>query len=122
MEIRVTRRRLLLPLLLIVPLTLGAFVWQSERLRTSIELFSQVVQLVEKTALDSLPQDEIYRRAARGLIAEMNDPYAAILSPEELSAFERNSLGNRYAGTGITIRSLGGYITAIRVNPTGPPH
>lgn len=116
------RRRLLWSVSLILPLALGAFAWQSARLRASIELFSQVVKLVETTALDSLPQDEIYRRAARGLISEMNDPYAAILSPEELSAFERNSLGNRYAGTGITIRSLGGYITAIRVNPTGPAH
>lgn len=122
MEYRVNRRRLLWSVVLLLPVSVGAFVWQSERLRTSIELFSQVVQLVETTALDSLPQDEIYRRAARGLISEMNDPYAAILSPEELSAFERNSLGNRYAGTGITIRSLGGYITAIRVNPTGPAH
>ena len=116
------RRRLAWSLVLALPVALGAFVWQSERLRASIELFSQVVRLVETTALDSLPQDEIYRRAARGLIKEMGDPYAAILSPEELASFERNSLGNRYAGTGITIRNLRGQITALRVNPAGPAH
>lgn len=114
------RRRLAWTVALALPLALGAFVWQSERLRASLELFSQVVRMVETTALDSLPQDEIYERAARGLIKEIGDPYAAILSPEELASFERNSLGNRYAGTGITIRNLRGQITALRVTAGGP--
>lgn len=114
------RRRLAWTAALAVPLLLGAFAWQSARLRESLELFSQVVRLVETTALDSLPPEEIYRRAARGLIKELNDPYAAILSPEELSSFERNSIGNRYAGTGITIRALRDTVVALRVNPGGP--
>lgn len=116
-----TRRRLWALSVLLLPLGVGAFVVAlSPKIRASIELFNQVYQLVSTTAVDSLPDDELYERAARGLIAELNDPYAALLSPKDRASFDRNSLGNRYAGTGMTIRSVGGRVTAFRVFPGWP--
>lgn len=86
----------------------------------SLDLFNQVFQLVEHTAVDSIPQDSLYQLAARGLITEIGDPYAGILSPEQRAAFERNQLGNRYAGTGMTIRNALGAVTAYRIFPGSP--
>lgn len=87
---------------------------------SSRDLFGQVLGLVAQTAVDSLPLDSLYERAARGLIAELKDPYAALLSPAEQAAFQRNSLGNRYAGIGATVRSQGDHVTLYRVNGDSP--
>jgi carboxyl-terminal processing protease len=108
-------------LALLLPVGLGAFALAaSPRLRQSIELFNQVYHLVSTTAVDSLSEADLYERAARGLIRELNDPYAALMSPKDRASFERNSLGNRYAGTGMTIRSTSGKVTAYRVFPGSP--
>lgn len=115
------RRRPLALVAVIVPVALIAFlVGASSHVAPSVDLFNQVFRLVATTALDSLPQDKLFELAARGLVHEIKDPYADILSPEERAAFERNALGNRYAGTGMTIRSSRGAVTAFRVFPDSP--
>ncbi len=115
------RRRTIAITALLLPVALGAFLVESSpKVRASIDLFNQVFQLVEHTAVDSLPEDKLYELAARGLIAELHDPYADLLSPEQRAAFERNALGNHYAGTGMTIRSHRGKVTAYRVFANSP--
>ncbi|MBL0177812.1 MAG: PDZ domain-containing protein [Gemmatimonadetes bacterium] len=79
------------------------------------ELLGQVFSIIANTAVDSIPVDSLYERAARGLIASLNDPYAAILSPDEQARFQRQSIGNRYAGIGALVRSQGGHVTLYRV-------
>ncbi len=78
-------------------------------------LFSQVLDLVSRTALDSLPADAIFEKAAKGLVAQLNDPYASLLSPDDLARFQRNAIGNRYGGIGATVRSQGDRVTLYRV-------
>ena len=87
----------------------------SPRPENSAALFSQVLDLVSRTALDSLGSDVIFEKAAKGLVAQLNDPYASLLSPEDLARFQRNALGNRYAGIGATVRSQGDRVTLYRV-------
>ncbi|HQW66978.1 MAG TPA: PDZ domain-containing protein, partial [Gemmatimonadales bacterium] len=84
------------------------------------ELLSQVFNIIVNTAVDSVPADSLYERAARGLIASLNDPYAAILSPDEQARFQRQSIGNRYAGIGAYVRSTGGHVTLFRVFDGAP--
>lgn len=84
------------------------------------DLFGQVLGLVAQTAVDSLPLDSLYERAARGLVSQLNDPYAALLSPKEIADFQRNSLGNRYAGIGATVRSQSDRVTLYRVYGDSP--
>lgn len=112
-----TRRSpLLLPLLtLLVTAPLAAQTRSTPR-----ELFGQVFGMIAETAVDSLPVDSLYERAARGLVAQLNDPYAALLSPKEIADFQRNSLGNRYAGIGAQIRSQGQHVTLFRVYSDAP--
>lgn len=115
------RRRNLAIAALFIPVALGGFLLgHSARLRESIDLFNQVFRLVSETAVDSLPEDELYTLAARGLVRELGDPYADVLSPKDRASFERNSIGNRYAGTGMTIRSNRGKVTAYRVFEGSP--
>lgn len=84
------------------------------------ELLGQVLGIVAQTAVDSLPMDSLYEKAARGLIAELKDPYAAILSPEEQARFQRQALGNRYAGIGALVRSQNNLVTLFRVYAGSP--
>jgi carboxyl-terminal processing protease len=116
----VRRRSLAVPVLLL-PVILGAFfAGKSVKVRESMDLFNQVFQLISTTSVDSLPEDELYEMAARGLIRQLGDPYADLLSAEQRASFERNSIGNRYAGTGMTIRSHRGKVTAFRVFANSP--
>lgn len=112
------RRTLLIVLLLSGAGTLPA---QTGTTRANpANLFSQVLELVSRTALDSLPTDVIFEKAARGLITQLGDPYASLLSPEDLARFQRNTLGNRYAGIGATVRSQSDRVTLYRVNEGTP--
>ncbi len=109
--------------LLIVLLLSGADALPAQTVSTRqnpANLFSQVLDLVSRTALDSLGPDVIFEKAARGLVTQLGDPYAALLSPEDLARFQRNTLGNRYAGIGATVRSQGDRVTLYRVNEGTP--
>lgn len=115
------RRRTLAITALMLPVALGGFlIGANAKVRESLDLFNQVFRLVAETSLDSLPDEELYTRAARGLVRELEDPYADLLSPAQRASFERNSIGNRYAGTGMTIRSHRGRVTAYRVFEGSP--
>ncbi len=114
-------RRSLTIAIITAPVALIAFLaGATTRSHDSVDLFNQVLRLVARTAVDSVPVDSLYQLAARGLVHEIGDPYADILSPAERAAFDRNQLGNRYAGTGMTIRTTGGVVTAYRVFAGSP--
>ena len=47
-------------------------------------LFETVMAHVRDYHVDSLGEPELYRRAADGLLAKLHDPYAALLSGQDL--------------------------------------
>ena len=83
--------------------------------RDGARLLDQVMARLQREAIDSISQDEIYERAARGLVRQIDDPYAALFSPEELARFSRESLGNSYGGVGLLIEDQDGTIVVTRV-------
>lgn len=103
-----------------LPLAAGAFFQQSKDPADGARLFSQVLQRVEENAVDSLSRAAIFERAARGLVKQLNDPYADLYSPEELASFQRNTLRNNYGGVGMQIESQEGVIVVARVFPNTP--
>ena len=105
---------------LTLPLVGGAFFQQARGPADGARLFSQVLQRVEESAVDSLERAELFERAARGLVKQLNDPYADLYSPEELAAFQRNTLRNNYGGVGMQIENQEGAITVARVFPNTP--
>ena len=103
-----------------LPLVAGAFLLQSQQPVDGARLFAQVLSRIESNAVDSLDRGAIYERAARGLIKNLNDPYADLYSPEELASFQRQTLRNNYGGIGMVIESQEGAIIVSRVFPNTP--
>jgi carboxyl-terminal processing protease len=81
-------RWLLLPFVLFL---LGAGIWllrrpaatPGEPAAAGTKLFAQVFAKVKTAAVDPVEDQELYRRAAAGMIEELDDPYAVLLLPGE---------------------------------------
>ena len=106
--------------LLGLPLVGGAFIRQSQQAVDGARLFTQILQRIEDNAVDSLTRSAIYEKAARGLVKNLQDPYADLYSPEELAAFQRNTLRNDYAGLGMQIRQQEDLVVIEQVFPHTP--
>ena len=113
-----SRKRFLFALAL-VPLFAGGFVAQQRSTRDSARLLDQVLGIVANRFVDSLDEAALYEKAARGLVHELNDPYSVLLSPKELSSFNAQTNGH-YAGIGMEIAEVGGFIEVQRVFPHTP--
>jgi carboxyl-terminal processing protease len=106
--------------LLALPLVGGAFIKQSKEPADGARLFAQILQRIEDNAVDSLSRSAIYEKAARGLVKNLQDPYADLYSPEELASFQRNTLRNDYAGLGMQIRQQDDQVVIEQVFPNTP--
>ena len=106
--------------LVFLPVMAGAFLLQARGVPEGARLFGQVFQRVQEAAVDSLAANALYEKAARGLVKNLNDPYADLYSPEELRSFQRNNLGNNYGGVGMSIESQDGLITVGNIFPNTP--
>ena len=114
------RRRLItISALLALPLFAGAFVVQERAALSSARLFDQVLTLVGERFVDSLGTREIYERAARGLVEQLNDPYSELYTPKQLEAFNTTT-GGFYGGVGMLIEDQEGSIIISRVYPHTP--
>lgn len=86
----------------------------------SARLFGDVFDRVRTAALDSLSESQLYEKAARGLVRQLNDPYADLYSAEELARFRRNQLGADYAGLGMGIEQQAQRVMVTTVFPGSP--
>jgi carboxyl-terminal processing protease len=84
----------------------GGDVYQQAR------LFETVLEHVRDYHVDSLGEPELYRRAADGLLAELRDPYAALLSGKDLEKHVERTTGD-YAGIGLLVDARNGWITVV---------
>ncbi len=115
------RIRSFLPVgLLMIPAVAGGWILHDLAPADGAKMFAQVMSLVKSNAIEPLTEDEVYQNAARGLVEEMGDAYADLYSPEEIAAFNRESLGNAYGGLGMLIESQEGVVTVTRVFPGTP--
>jgi carboxyl-terminal processing protease len=106
--------------MIMIPGLAGGWMLRSNLPEGGPRLFAQVLQIVGRDAIGELSEDEVYRRAARGLVERLDDQYAELYSPEELARFSREQLGSDYGGLGIQIEDQGGLITVTRVFPNTP--
>jgi carboxyl-terminal processing protease len=83
-------RKIVLASIVALPLVAGGFVLQSRVVRGGQALLDQVLQLVNERYVDTLDACQLYEKAARGLVKELNDPYSELLAPKELKAFTTN--------------------------------
>jgi carboxyl-terminal processing protease len=114
-----TRKKFILGLVIAAPIVVGGFEIQERSAQNGLRLFQQVIAIVNERYVDSLGPGALYERAARGLVAELKDPYAELYTPKDLEAFNQNT-GGFYAGTGMTIEQHDGWTTVARVFPNTP--
>ena len=84
----------------------GGDVYQQAR------LFETVMAYVRDYHVDSIAEPELYRRAADGLLANLHDPYAALLSGKDLEQHVERTTGD-YAGIGLLVDARNGWITVV---------
>jgi carboxyl-terminal processing protease len=113
-------RTTLVAALLLVPIVAGGFLLQEPPLRANAKLFEQVLALVSRQYVDTLNNNELLARAARGLVKELHDPYTELFTPKESDEFSRGTNG-RYGGTGMLLFEDDEHaITVQRVFPNTP--
>ena len=106
--------------LLVVPIVAGGFLLQEPPVRANAQLLEQVMAIVQRQYVDTIPSSVAYEKAARGLVRELNDPYSELLSPKASEDFNR-STGGRYGGTGMAIiEPSPGVVVVERVFPNTP--
>jgi carboxyl-terminal processing protease len=106
--------------LLLVPIVAGGFLLQEPAARSSVRLFDQVRTLIETRYVDSLKDSQIFEKAAKGMVRELNDPYSELLTPKESDVFNRSTNG-RYGGTGMLLEERKGVgVFVQRVFPRTP--
>ncbi len=103
----------------LIPLFAGGFALQARATRGGAQLLDQVLTFVALRYVDTLDAPQLYEKAARGLVKELGDPYTELFTPKQMEEFSRNTNG-RYAGLGMQITSVGGYVTVDKVFPNTP--
>jgi carboxyl-terminal processing protease len=81
--------------------------------------FGQVLVHLRDDYVDSLSDAEIYVRAARGLVARLHDPYAALLIGPDYDQLRERTTGD-YAGVGIQVEARGGGLVVVTAMPDSP--
>jgi carboxyl-terminal processing protease len=105
---------------ILAPLVAGAFVYQDREVADGGRLFGQVLDLVQHRFVDSVQAPDLYEKAARGLISQLQDPYSELLSPKQLSEFTKQT-GGRYGGIGMSIEEQPGRgVIVAKVFPGTP--
>lgn len=84
-------------------------------------LLSLAIDSVRVNALDSLPSDELIRRAVSGMLRELQDPYAALLRGDGVKRY-RGSLLGEGRGLGLTLRRQDNGASVMRVAHNSPAY
>jgi carboxyl-terminal processing protease len=103
----------------LLPLVAGGFLLQSRAERQGDRLLDQVFSYVQTRFVDQVSTPDLYEKAARGLVEELNDPYSELLAPKDLKRFQATT-GGKYGGVGMQIEDQQGWITVSTVFPHTP--
>ncbi len=85
---------------------LGGDVYQQAR------LFENVLAHVRDYHVDSIGEAELYRKATDGMLTQLRDPYAALLSGKDLEKHVERTTGD-YAGIGLLVDARNGWVTVV---------
>ena len=82
-------------------------------------MFEEVRTRVANDFVDSIPESDLFRKAAQGLVRELHDPHSTYLTPDKLRSLNESTSGH-YAGLGIQIDVRDGWITIVAPLPGTP--
>ncbi|UCD23018.1 MAG: PDZ domain-containing protein [Gemmatimonadota bacterium] len=111
------RRGLILALVAFFSFLSGGWLIQRGTMRagTAYEharLFQDVVAYIAEHSVDTLDEGQLYDLAIDGLLAQLNDPYASFLRPDDVGELRERTTGT-YGGLGMQIDARDGWITVI---------
>jgi carboxyl-terminal processing protease len=113
------KRKFAITALCLLPIIAGAFALQDRNTRDAGALLGQVLNLVSRDFVDTVDQSELYRKAAKGLVSELKDPYTTLMEPKAAANFQIQTRG-QYGGIGMEILNVQGFITVQTVFPGTP--
>lgn len=114
-------RRLAMVLALCAPAAVGGWVLHDVvRQEAGRALFGEVLERVRGRYIDEVSDGDAWEAAARGLVDRIGDPYAGLLSPEELARYSREDLRGEYGGLGMLIQDQDGTSVVTQVFPRSP--
>src|SRR5688572_7994756 len=105
--------------LVAIPVVASGFLLQSRSAQQGPLLLEQVFQLVSNRFVDTLKDNQLFEKAAHGLVRELNDPYSELLTPREMRQFNSRT-GGRYGGLGMLIENRQGSIIVAKVYRNTP--
>lgn len=82
-------------------------------------LFDEVLIHVQRDFVDTLPNDDLYRKALDGMLYELHDPHTVFLTADRFAKLQERTTGN-YAGVGIQIDVRDGWLTVVTPLPDTP--
>lgn len=82
-------------------------------------LFQEVMTHVENDYVDTVTENDLYKKAVDGMLLELHDPHSVYLTPDRLSKLNESTTG-RYAGVGIQMDVRDGWITVVAPLPGTP--
>ena len=101
-------------------LGLGVAKWreteEARRTVTTAQVFEDVMSAIRTTFVDSLTEEELYVKAAKGVVSTLGDPYSAFLGPAEFRSY-RNLLRGRGETIGLNLEAG---LTGLRVSAVVP--
>ncbi len=82
----------------------GARWWAARRLApvTTAGVFQDVLAAIRQSFVDSLSDEELYVKAAKGVVSTLGDPYSSFLSPAEFRRY-REILRGQGQSVGVTL-------------------
>jgi carboxyl-terminal processing protease len=86
---------------------------------TTAQVFEDVLAAIRDGYVDSLTDEELYAKAARGIVSSLGDPYSAFLGPAEYRRY-RNLLEGRGRTIGIELSNGLAGLQVARIAPRGP--
>jgi carboxyl-terminal processing protease len=104
---------------LVIPVLAGGFMLQRQG-NDGERLFYEVFTRVASRGVDTVSEDSLYEKAARGLLRGIGDPYAELYTPKELAAFQREGLRNGYGGLGMLLERVRDTTVITRVYSGNP--
>ncbi len=100
----------------------GGWLLQGASARSAVDgprLLGDVLDLVTKYYVDSLPRDSVYAKAGHGLVSELGDPYSTLMDRDDFKQITEITTGN-YGGLGMQIDVREGWITVVAPLPETP--
>ncbi len=91
----------------------------ARRSEEGAQLLDAVMQRVRDSYVEELDEEQLWRNAVAGMVAQLGDPNSAYIAPDRLERL-RLSASNAYRGVGLSVDVIDGWITVVQPRAGSP--